>query len=320
LRVLEGGGVTYLEFFHKTVLLKETLLALNLKQGGVYFDGTVGGAGLACKIAESIGKEGKLIALDIDPDAVRTSRKRLSKFGNSEVFEANFTEMSNVCGQVLGKFLGCVDGVVLDLGVSSYQIDNAERGFSYTKDSKLDMRMSQYGKSAWDLVNILGKFELANIIRVLGEEPFANAIAKAICRERVSGGIDSTIRLVNIIERVVGYRGGGHPAKKTFQALRIAVNRELENLNKALDEAIELLKPAGRIAVISFHSLEDRIVKQKIRQWNIPCTCPQNFPICVCKKKSKAITITKKPITPSWEEIIENPRSRSAKLRVCEKI
>ena len=276
-------------------------------------DGTAGGAGHSSEIAKRIGG-GKLYAFDRDPDAVKIVTERLKDYP-AEVINSNFSEMKNVLGSM---GIDSVDGILLDLGVSSYQLDTAERGFSYHKDAPLDMRMSKSGISAGDIVNSFSEFELADIFRRFGEEKFAMKIAVKIVNARKLKKIETTLELAEIIANAVpaAARRDGHPARKCFQALRIAVNGELDALEKALDDCFDLLKKDGVLAIITFHSLEDRMVKQRFKDYCTGCTCPPDFPICVCGKKPRGRLLTKKPIEPSVEELKINQRSRSAKLRV----
>lgn len=308
-----------MEFEHKTVLLEETLQLLNIKEGGVYLDGTAGGAGCSLAIARKLSGKGRLICLDRDPDAVRVCTRRLRNYKQAEVINSNFARMKDVLAELDIKG---VDGIVLDLGVSSYQLDNPERGFSYHKDAPLDMRMSKSGRTAADLINDLNSESLAHIISKYGEERYASRIARVIVNERIKGPILTTLQLAEITKKSVpaAVRREGHPARKTFQALRICVNSELDNLSEGLSEAFDVLNPGGRLAVISFHSLEDRMVKSKMKKWGAGCICPGDFPACTCGRKPKVKIITKKAIEPSERELEENPRSRSAKLRVCEKL
>lgn len=302
-----------MEFIHKSVLLEETIAALNIKSDGIYVDGTAGGAGHSSEIAKRL-KSGFLYALDRDPDAVETAAERLKSYP-AKVIESNFLDMASVmaCEGIDG-----VDGVLLDLGVSSYQLDSAERGFSYRADAPLDMRMSKSGLSAADIVNTYSVQQLTDIFKNYGEEKFAYKIANRIASEREKGAILNTLRLADIIASAVpaAARRDGHPARKCFQAIRIAVNGELDILGGALDGAFGLLKKDGVLAVITFHSLEDRIVKQKFREYCTGCICPPDFPVCVCGRTPKGHLAFKKPIEPSAKELNENPRSRSAKLRV----
>ena len=309
-----------MDFNHKTVLISETLLALEIKEDGVYVDGTAGGGGLSKQIAKRLSNKGKLICIDRDPDAIEVCRERLGNFENVHIVHGNFSDISSIV-ENLG--ISKIDGVVLDLGVSSHQLDLAERGFSYNQDAPLDMRMSKEGKSAYDVVNFMSYEEIRNIISMYGEERFAPKIARAIVKRRERNLIKTTKELAEIVKESVPFsakRDSGHPARKTFQAIRIYVNNELKNLEVGLDESLKLLEKDGIIAIITFHSLEDRIVKQKMNSWAKGCTCPSDFPVCVCGKKPEVKVLTKKPIIPSDEEVDVNFRSRSAKLRVCKKI
>ena len=302
-----------MEFNHISVLLNETIEALNIKSDGIYADGTAGGAGHSSEIAKRL-KNGRLYAFDRDPDAVKTASERLRGYP-AEVIEANFTEMTE---ELKKRGVESLDGILLDLGVSSYQLDTAERGFSYHKDAPLDMRMSKLGISAKDMVNTFGEKELADIFFKYGEEKFSFRIAERIVKARNEKPIETTLQLAEIIANAVpsAARRDGHPARKCFQALRIAVNGELSALETALDKCFELLGPDGVLAIITFHSLEDRMVKQKFKEFCTGCTCPPDFPICVCGKTPRARLFTKKPIEPTPEELDRNPRSRSSKLRV----
>ncbi len=309
-----------LDFNHKTVLLKETLQFLNINPDGIYVDGTAGGAGLSFEIASRLSSKGRLICIDQDPDAVLVCKKRLSSFENVSVVQDNFSNVENI---VHSLGFEDVDGVALDLGVSSYQLDFADRGFSYKKDAPLDMRMSKCGESAYEAINFLDYENLRYIIGRYGEERFASRIAHAIVEKRTRKLIETTTELAQIVKDAIPFsakRDGGHPARKTFQAIRIYVNRELDNLSEGLEKSFNVLKKGGRIVVITFHSLEDRIVKEKMNNWSRGCICPSDFPVCVCKKVPQAKIIHKKAVRPSDEEIDFNSRSRSAKLRVCEKV
>ena len=303
--------------YHKTVMLDETLNLLNIKSGGIYVDTTLGGGGLSGEILKKLDNNGRLIAIDIDKDAIDYCKEKFKNEKKIQIFNCNFTEISEVLKELK---INKVDGICVDLGVSSHQIDCAERGFSYIHDAPLDMRMGQSGASAYDIVNFTEESKLSNIIHEFGEEKFAKLIAKSVCRRRKIKKIETTRELVEIIQSVVPKRFSGHPAKKTFQAIRISVNNELENLDILLDNCVKLLSSGGRLAVLSFHSLEDRIVKQKMKFLEKTCICPPNAPICTCSKKKEAFVINKKAITSSSSEIKNNPRSKSAKLRVCEKI
>ncbi len=302
-----------MEFNHISVLLNETVEALNIRPDGIYVDGTAGGAGHSSEIAKKLDN-GLLIALDRDPDAVKIATERLKKYP-ARVVNSNFSEMASVINQM---GIDGVDGILLDLGVSSYQLDTAERGFSYHKEAPLDMRMSKSGISAADIVNNFTAEELCDIFRRFGEEKFAMRIANRIVTEREKGKINSTTALAEIIASAVpaAARRDGHPARRVFQALRIAVNGELDALAKALDDCFELLNKDGALAIITFHSLEDRMVKQKFKEYCTGCTCPPDFPVCVCGKTPRGRLYTRKPIEPSKEELEINPRSRSSKLRV----
>lgn len=309
-----------MKLFHETVLLKETIDALGIKTDGIYIDGTAGGGGFSYEIARGIGPNGRLIAIDCDPDAARVCRERFKSFGNVKVFMTNFTEMAEICRGEFDTSSGIIDGIILDLGLSSYQIDVVERGFSYVRDAPLDMRMSRSGVSAFDVVNVLGEHELTGIFFKFGEERFAREIAKKICILRRHKKIETTLELVKIIKSCVPFSKNGHPAKRVFQALRIFINNELYALQKVLELSIELLRPGGKLAVLTFHSLEDRIVKRNFVLWQKGCICPKQFPICTCGKKPLATIEPKKPILPSAAEISENPRSKRAKLRICKKL
>lgn len=301
-----------MEFKHISVLLSETIDSLNIKPDGIYVDGTAGGAGHSREIAKHLDA-GRLIALDRDPDAVKTARERLKGY-NATVVQCNFADMKQALNE-LG--ISGVDGILLDLGVSSYQLDNGERGFSYKYNAPLDMRMSQEGVTAADLINSLSTDELAKIFRDYGEEKFAYKIANNIVRQRENSKIETTVQLADIIAASypAAARRDGNPARKCFQALRIAVNDELGSLKSALDDAFDLLNPGGVLSIITFHSLEDRIVKQRFKDYCTGCICPSDFPICVCGKKPRGQLNLRKPITAGEEELKENLRSRSAKLR-----
>lgn len=307
-----------MEFNHKPVLLEEAIHMLAIKPNGIYVDGTAGGGGHSGQILNRL-TTGKLISIDQDPDAIKTVTQKFNGNPCSIIRQANFTQMADIV-----KDLGFdgVDGVLLDIGVSSRQLDTPERGFSYHHDAPLDMRMSQSGTSARDLVNTLSHGEIAKILSMYGEEKFAGRIASEIVKKREIAPIETTLQLAEIVSNAVpaAARRDGHPARKTFQALRIAVNGELDCLSNALDEAFSILNPNGRLAVITFHSLEDRIVKQKMNLWCQGCTCPKDFPICVCGNKPKASLASRRPIEASAQELEENPRSRSARLRVCVKL
>lgn len=307
-----------MEFNHISVLLDECIEGLNIKPNGIYVDGTAGGGGHSAEILKKLVC-GKLISIDRDPDAITTISERFKNEPNSIIVNGCFGDMKKLLND---RGIYQVDGVLLDIGVSSHQLDTDERGFSFHKDAPLDMRMSQSGTSAEDLVNDLSYEELRDIIYRYGEDKFAPSIAKGIVKAREEERITTTLQLAEIIKNSVPQkvRREGHPARKTFQALRIEVNGELTQLENGLDEAFEMLSPKGRLAVISFHSLEDRIVKQKMASWCKGCTCPKDFPVCVCGNVPKAKLVNRKPIEATQEELDKNPRSRSAKLRVCEKI
>ena len=302
-----------MEFKHIPVLLNETVESLNIKPDGIYVAGTAGGAGHSSEIAKRL-KGGKLYALDRDPDAVKIATERLRPY-RAEVIQSNFSSMTEALAL---KGVTKVDGILLDLGVSSYQLDTAERGFSYHKDAPLDMRMSKSGLSAKDIVNTFSEKQLADIFYKYGEEKFSPRIADRICKARQEKEIETTLELAEIIANAVpaAARRDGHPARKCFQALRIAVNGELEALETALGKCFDLLNNEGVLSVITFHSLEDRMVKQKFKELCTGCTCPPDFPICVCGKTPRGRLANKKPIEPSKEELEANPRSRSSKLRV----
>ncbi|HHZ16565.1 MAG TPA: 16S rRNA (cytosine(1402)-N(4))-methyltransferase RsmH [Clostridia bacterium] len=310
-------------FAHKPVLLQEVLEFLQPKPGMVFVDGTLGGGGHSKAILEKILPGGKLLAFDQDLDAINAAKQVLTPLGeeNFQLFHRNFRDMAQALSQTAYEK---VDGILLDLGVSSYQLDQKERGFSYQYDAPLDMRMDRTQDfDAAELVNKAGLEELARIIRDYGEEKWAKRIASFIVEERQRNPLRTTGQLVEVIKKAIpnsARREGPHPAKRTFQALRIAVNRELEILPPALEDALGLLKPGGRMAVITFHSLEDRLVKTAFRKAAQGCVCPKDFPMCVCQQKPRVKIITGKPVVPTTEEIADNPRARSAKLRVVEKV
>lgn len=307
-----------MEFHHKPVLFRETIESLDVRPDGIYVDGTAGGGGHSEEIVRRL-TTGTLVSIDQDPDAIQTVTQRLAPYTASVVRQGNFSQMKEILESLQ---LAQVDGVLLDIGVSSHQLDTPERGFSFHHDAPLDMRMSQSGPSAYDLVNGLSWQELAQIISRYGEEKCAKRIAQAIVKSREEAPIASTLQLAEIIKAAVpaAVRREGHPARKTFQALRIAVNGELDRLSEGLDAAFSVLKPGGRLAVITFHSLEDRMVKQRMASWCKGCTCPPDFPVCVCGKTPDAALLTRKPVEASPEELESNPRSRSAKLRVCTRL
>lgn len=310
-------------FEHKSVLLYETIDSLNVKPDGIYVDGTLGGGGHALEVCRRLGEYGRLIGIDQDADAIAAASERLRDYEDRvTIVRSNYEEIQSVL-----KDLGIekADGIYLDLGVSSYQLDTPERGFTYREDdAPLDMRMDQRNtQTAADIVNTYSEFDLYRIIRDYGEDKFAKNIAKHIVRARETKRIETTGELTEIIKEAVPAKVravGGHPSKKTFQAIRIELNQELEVLNNSIDTMIDLLKPGGRLAVITFHSLEDRIVKIRFRNNENPCTCPPDFPVCVCGKVSKGRVITRKPVVPSEDEIEGNKRSKSSKLRVFERI
>ena len=307
-----------MEFSHIPVLLNQTIEGLNVNPNGIYIDGTAGGGGHSSEILKCL-TSGRLICIDQDPDAISTLTERFKKNENALIVKGNFADIKELLEQ-RGVFR--VDGVLLDIGVSSHQLDTSERGFSFHEDAPLDMRMSQKGATAADLINSLPYDELKKIIYDYGEEKYAPSIAKGIVESRQKKPIETTLELAEIVKSNVPQkvRRDGHPARKTFQAIRIAVNDELGVLEKGLDGAFELLGSGGRLAVITFHSLEDRIVKRKMASWAQGCTCPKDFPVCVCGNKPKVRLITRKPVCANETELTENPRARSAKLRICEKI
>lgn len=307
-------------FQHKSVLLHETIDSLCVNPDGIYVDGTLGGGGHAYELCSRLGKDGRLIGIDQDEDAIAAASDRLREFKDQvTIVKSNYVDMPRVLDD-LG--IGKVDGIYLDLGVSSYQLDTPERGFTYREDVPLDMRMDrQKETTAADIVNTYSEMDLYRLIRDYGEEKFAKNIAKHIVMRRQDGPINTTGELTQVIKAAIPakFRVNGHPAKQTFQALRIELNGELEVLNRAVDAMILRLRPGGRLAIITFHSLEDRIVKNKFRENENPCTCPPDFPVCVCGKKSRGRVITRKPIVPSAKEEEENKRAKSAKLRVFER-
>lgn len=311
-----------MKFSHIPVMLNECIEGLNLKEGGVYFDGTLGGAGHSEAILRGIGEKGRLIATDLDSEAIANAKVRLKDFeGRYSLFNTNFKNFNEVRSAAgVTEF----DGAILDLGVSSYQLDNRSRGFSYlSADSALDMRMdSSQSKSAKDVVNGYPEAKLRYILDTYGEEKFAGRIAAEICRQRVKKPIETTGELVKIIEESIPekFKKNGHPAKKTFQAIRIEVNEELDGLSDAIKDIIRGLKKSGRMVILTFHSLEDRIVKQTFKDLETDCICDKRFPVCVCGKVKEINIINKKPIEATEEELNGNPRSKSAKLRIAEKI
>lgn len=308
-----------MNFSHKPVLLEETIDALNIKPDGIYVDGTAGGGGHSSEILKRLSPNGRLISIDQDPDAIEAVTERFKDYKNSIICKGNFSDVVSI---VNGLGIESIDGIMLDIGVSSRQLDTPERGFSFHYDAPLDMRMSQSGASAYDLVNQLPYEQLVKIISRYGEERFAKQITRAIIREREKQPIATTLQLAEIIKAAVpaAKRREGHPARQTFQALRIAVNGELDRLEEGLQGGFELLKPGGRMAVITFHSLEDRIVKRAMAKWCTGCTCPKDFPVCVCGNKPKAELALRKPAEASEKELSENSRARSARLRAITKL
>ena len=310
-----------MEFKHKSVLLEETIEGLDIKPDGIYVDGTLGGAGHASEVCRRLSAKGRFIGIDQDQDAIVAASDRLAAYEDRvTIIRSNYCYMAN---ELHSLGIQKVNGIVLDLGVSSYQLDNEERGFTYRTDAPLDMRMDQrQSRTAADIVNGYEEKELYRIIRDYGEDKFAKNIAKHIVAARQQSPIRTTGELTEIIRQSIPMKmqvTGGHPAKRTFQAIRIELNRELDVLRESLDGMIDLLDDGGRICIITFHSLEDRIVKTIFRKNENPCTCPSDFPVCVCGKKSKGKVITRKPILPTTAEQEENPRSKSAKLRIFER-
>ncbi len=311
-----------MEFRHVPVLLNQCIEALNIRPEGIYVDGTVGGAGHSRHIAEKLSEKGRLIGIDRDEEALKTAEERLAGFPcRVDLVQSNYADIRSVLTQL---DIPGIDGALLDIGVSSFQLDNPERGFSYMHDAPLDMRMNQEDPlTAWDVVNRYSEGDLARIIREYGEERWAKRIASFVVERRRTQPIDSTGQLVEIIKAAIpakARRSGPHPAKRTFQAIRIEVNDELGQLKRAVEEYLDVMNVGGRLAVITFHSLEDRIVKEAFQKRANPCTCPPELPVCVCGKVADVRKVTRKPIQPEEEELEVNPRSRSAKLRVCEKI
>ena len=310
-----------MEFIHQSVLLDETIEYVNVKPDGIYVDGTLGGGGHAFEVCKRLGEHGHFVGIDQDAAAIEAAGKRLAPFKDKvDIVRSNYKDMKRVL-QDLG--IQKVDGIVLDLGVSSYQLDNAERGFTYREDVPLDMRMDQrQSKTARDIINEYSEMELFHMIRDYGEDKFAKNIAKHIVMERDKHPIETTGQLIAVIDRAIPAKiraKSGHPAKKTFQAIRIELNHELEVLNDSLDTMIDLLNEGGRICIITFHSLEDRIVKTIYKRNENPCICPPSFPVCTCGRKPKGKVITRKPVVPQAEEINNNKRSKSSKLRVFER-
>ena len=308
-------------FGHVSVLLHETVDGLNVRPDGIYVDATLGGGGHAFEVCNRLNDKGRFIGIDQDADAIEAAGKRLAGFGEKvTIIRSNYRDMRP---QLQNIGVGKVDGIVIDLGVSSYQLDTAKRGFSYRMDAPLDMRMDQRQKmTARDIVNSYSEAELYRVIRDYGEDKFAKNIAKHIVAEREKGPVETTGQLNEIIRRAIPMKiqkTSGHPSKRTFQAIRIELNHELDVLRDSLDDMINMLNPGGRICIITFHSLEDRIVKSSFRKNENPCICPSHFPVCVCGKTSKGRVVTRKPILPSEEEMESNSRSKSAKLRIFER-
>lgn len=310
-----------MEFKHVSVLLNECIEGLNIKPDGTYVDCTLGGAGHSSHILKNLSKDGVLIGIDQDRDALKAAKERLKDYDNVKYVHSNFYNIDNILSDL---DIEKVDGILMDLGVSSYQLDEASRGFSYMQDAPLDMRMNRDNDfSAYDVVNNYSEEQLYKIIKDYGEERFAKRIANFIVNAREINPIKTTLELVEIIKNAIpakARREGPHPAKRTFQAIRIEVNSELKILNKTIEDGVERLNKGGRMVIITFHSLEDRIVKLKYRELENPCTCPKEFPMCMCGKKPTIKVLTRKGLAPSKEEIEENPRSRSAKVRILEKI
>lgn len=314
-------GVDILNFKHVPVMLNEVLEGLNIKENGIYIDGTLGGAGHSIEIVKRLST-GKLIGIDQDENAIKKSKEVLADYSDRTIIvKDNFKNIKNVLNTLE---INKVDGILLDLGVSSHQLDEEERGFSYNKDAPLDMRMDRTNAfSAWDLVNKYSEKELEKIIWDFGEEKWAKRIAKFIVEERREAPIDTTFELVSVIKKAIPKKvrsQGGHPARKTFQAIRIEVNKELDILENSILNANQVLNKGGRLCIITFHSLEDRIVKDTFKYLNKDCICPPEFPVCTCNKRRELKILTRKPIVPTEEEIGTNSRSRSAKLRIGEKV
>lgn len=310
-----------MEFKHVSVLLDECINALNIKEDGIYVDCTLGGSGHSSEIVKRLSSDGRLIGFDQDKDALKAAGERLKDYKNVTYVHSNFYAIYDVLTD-LG--IDGVDGILMDLGVSSYQLDNGERGFSYMQDAPLDMRMNRENEfSAYEIVNTYSEEELYRIIKEYGEEKFAKRIASFIVKNREEKNIETTLELVEIIKAAIpakARREGPHPAKRTFQAIRIEVNKELEIISKTILDGVKKLNKGGRMAIITFHSLEDRIVKNTFKELANPCTCPSEFPVCVCNRKPEVKLISRKPIEASKEELEFNPRSRSAKLRIIEKL
>ena len=310
-----------MEFKHVSVLLQETVDGLNVKPDGIYVDGTLGGGGHSYEVCTRLGAKGSIIGIDQDEAAIEAASIRLKDFGEKvTIVRSNYCDMKSRLHE-LG--IDKVDGIMLDLGVSSYQLDTADRGFSYREDAPLDMRMDQRSEmTARDIVNDYSEMDLYRVIRDYGEDKFAKNIARHIVQERAKRPIETTGELTEVIRHAIPMKfqkKTGHPAKRTFQAIRIELNRELDVLRDSLDDMIDMLNPGGRLCIITFHSLEDRIVKSAFKKNENPCTCPPDFPVCVCGKVSKGCVVTRKPILPSEEELEYNSRSKSAKLRIFER-
>lgn len=310
-----------MEFKHVSVLLNECIEGLNIKENGIYVDGTLGGGGHSSEILKNLSDNGLLIGIDQDKDALKAAGLRLQNYKNVKYVHSNFYNIDSILNDLE---IEKIDGMLMDLGVSSYQLDTGDRGFSYMQDAPLDMRMNRDNSlSAYDVVNNYDEEEIYRIIRDYGEEKFAKRIARFIVENREKKAIETTLELVGIIKAAIpakARREGPHPAKRTFQAIRIEVNSELSILNKAIEDGVNRLNIGGRMAIITFHSLEDRIVKLKFKELATACTCPREFPICICGGKAKVKIISRKAIDPSREEVEENPRSRSAKLRVIQRV
>ena len=310
-----------MEFKHVSVLLNECLDALNIKDDGIYVDCTLGGAGHSSHILQRLSKDGLLVGIDQDTDALKAAGERLKEYENKKLVHNNFHNIDSILEELE---IPKVDGILMDLGVSSYQLDEGERGFSYMQDAPLDMRMNRENEfSAYEIVNTYSEEELYRIIKEYGEEKFAKRIASFIVKNREEKNIETTLELVEIIKAAIpakARREGPHPAKRTFQAIRIEVNKELEIISKTILDGVKKLNKGGRMAIITFHSLEDRIVKNTFKELANPCTCPSEFPVCVCNRKPEVKLISRKPIEASKEELEFNPRSRSAKLRIIEKL
>ncbi len=311
-----------MEFMHRPIMPEETIRLLNIRPDGIYVDGTLGGGGHSSEIAARLGSGGRLIGIDQDGDAIEAAGKRLAPYADRvTIVRDNYSQMGRILKDLS---ISGVDGILLDLGVSSYQLDKPERGFTYREDAPLDMRMDQrQDRTARDIVNGYSEKELAGIIRNYGEERYARSIARHIVMARQKHPVETTGELTEIIREAIPGKaraGSGHPAKRTFQAIRIELNQELSVLKNHLEEMIDLLEDRGRICVITFHSLEDRIVKNTFRTCENPCICPPDFPVCTCGRRSKGKVITRKPLVPGDREMEENSRSRSAKLRVFERI